>query len=359
MRTVLIFPHLPASSSSLAPLLPPPPAPPPAGDAFAAVAVSLGSAPSSSSVAVDPAAAAAASTALSEGRIPTPRTFKFRAGATLPAISTGGHSGGGTSRSRPAAAAAGVRSPADLGYEVDRRVTYEDFTTIDWIHDFTKDRLRAHALRVPGWRGSLLRAYSASQAWVIVFVGRTCTGWIAGVIDVASSWLGDIKEGYCSAGVYLNRKFCCCHRPGALFATCAAALVKTYAPYAAGEGVPEIKTILGAERPVADVVEPCVPVYVQIKCVGLVFAVGSGLSLGKEGPLVHVACCLGKIVPRIFDKVESNEARKREILVRSQWVLVAEISYYFPFKTMWRSFFCAMIGAISLKLVNPFRTDKL
>ncbi|KAJ1555298.1 hypothetical protein HK405_002782, partial [Cladochytrium tenue] len=215
--------------------------------------------------------------------IPTPRTFKFRAGASLPAISTGGHSGGGTSRSRPAAAAAaaaGVRSPADLGYEVDRRVAYEDFTTIDWIHDFTKDRLRAHALRrVPGWRGSLLRAYSASQAWVIVFVVGACTGWIAGVIDIASSWLGDIKEGYCSAGFYLSRKFCCWHRPenvycsewvlwsaasgfswyipsmlfrcavytlwGALFAACAAVLVKTYAPYAAGEGVPEIKTILG------------------------------------------------------------------------------------------------------------------
>jgi hypothetical protein len=26
--------------------------------------------------------------------------------------------------------------------------------------------------------------------------------------------LSDFKEGYCSAGFYLNRKFCCWHRPG-------------------------------------------------------------------------------------------------------------------------------------------------
>jgi chloride channel 3/4/5 len=36
-----------------------------------------------------------------------------------------------------------------------------------------------------------------------------------------------------------------------------------------------------------------------------------------------------------------------------------EVSYYFPYKTMWRSFFCAMIAAISLRLINPFRTGKL
>jgi len=31
-----------------------------------------------------------------------------------------------------------------------------------------------------------------------------------------------------------------------------------------------------------------------------------------------------------------------------------EVSYYFPLKTMWRSFFCAMTAALILKLVNPY-----
>ena len=36
-----------------------------------------------------------------------------------------------------------------------------------------------------------------------------------------------------------------------------------------------------------------------------------------------------------------------------------EVSYYFPYKTMFRSFFCAMIAAITLQLFNPFGTGKL
>lgn len=31
-----------------------------------------------------------------------------------------------------------------------------------------------------------------------------------------------------------------------------------------------------------------------IKCVGLILSVSSGLSLGKEGPMVHIACAIGK-----------------------------------------------------------------
>jgi chloride channel 3/4/5 len=36
-----------------------------------------------------------------------------------------------------------------------------------------------------------------------------------------------------------------------------------------------------------------------------------------------------------------------------------EVSYYFPYKTLWRSFIAAMIGALSLQFVNPFRSGKL
>jgi chloride channel 3/4/5 len=98
------------------------------------------------------------------------------------------------------------------------------------------------------------------------------------------------------------------------------------------------------------------------------------MALGKEGPLVHVACCIGNIIPRFFIKYARNEAKKREMLsaASAAGVSVAfgapiggvlfsleEVSYYFPYKTMWRSFFCAMIAALCLRLVNPFRTGKL
>jgi len=36
-----------------------------------------------------------------------------------------------------------------------------------------------------------------------------------------------------------------------------------------------------------------------------------------------------------------------------------EVSYYFPLKTLWRSFFCALIAAFSLRAMNPFGNDHL
>ena len=49
------------------------------------------------------------------------------------------------------------------------------------------------------------------------------------------------------------------------------------------------------------------------KTVTLILAVSSGLSLGKEGPLVHVACCIGNVLVRLFPKYSSNEAKRREV----------------------------------------------
>lgn len=140
--------------------------------------------------------------------------------------------------------------------------------------------------------------------------------------------------------------------------------------YAAGSGIPEIKTILSGF-----VIHGYLGVRVLFtKSVGLALSVASGLSLGKEGPFVHIASCVGNIVSRIASKYELNEAKRREILSAAcaSGVAVAfgapiggtlfsleEVSYFFPPKVMWRSFFCAMTAAITLKMLDPFGTGKL
>ena len=50
-----------------------------------------------------------------------------------------------------------------------------------------------------------------------------------------------------------------------------------------------------------------------IKSMTMMMAVAAGLSLGKEGPLVHVACCCGNIFTYLFPKYSRNEAKKREV----------------------------------------------
>ncbi|KAG7440030.1 uncharacterized protein BT62DRAFT_938454 [Guyanagaster necrorhizus] len=140
--------------------------------------------------------------------------------------------------------------------------------------------------------------------------------------------------------------------------------------YAAGSGIPEIKTILSGF-----VIHGYLGGRVLFtKSVGLALSVASGLSLGKEGPFVHIASCIGNIVSRFHSKYENNEAKRREILSAACAAGVAvafgapiggtlfsleEVSYFFPPKVMWRSFFCAMIAAITLKMLDPFGTGKL
>ncbi|XP_016091558.1 H(+)/Cl(-) exchange transporter 3 [Sinocyclocheilus grahami] len=261
--------------------------------------------------------------------------------------------------------------------------TYDDFHTIDWVREKCKDRERHR--KVP-------------------------SGALAGVIDIAADWLNDLKEGVCLSAMWFNHEQCCwdsnettfaerdkcpqwktwaelilgqAEGPGSYimnyfmftfwalsFAFLAVSLVKVFAPYACGSGIPEIKTILSGF-----IIRGYLGKWtLMIKTITLVLAVASGLSLGKEGPLVHVACCCGNIFSYLFPKYSKNEAKKREVLsaASAAGVSVAfgapiggvlfsleEVSYYFPLKTLWRSFFAALVAAFVLRSINPFGNSRL
>ncbi|EIN11917.1 hypothetical protein PUNSTDRAFT_61841 [Punctularia strigosozonata HHB-11173 SS5] len=352
------------------------------------------------------------------------------------------------------------------------RVWYSSFTSIDWLHDAIKDSVRRSRLhRRKSVRGKIRLAVDRSIGWIIVTIVGILTAISAFLIARSEQVLFDWKEGYCTAGWWKARRFCCptvdedviIARQWAspLFVTqpegdepCAAwrvwsdlfdprhhgegswlkleaemveyvtytvvalvlALISTLltihltastsfitrkdsgvlapdfpendndkpkpaqsdAPdprrkvmyYAAGSGIPEIKTILSGF-----VIHGYLGARTLFtKSVGLALSVASGLSLGKEGPFVHIASCIGNIVSRFFNKYENNEAKRREILSAASAAGVAvafgapiggvlfsleEVSYFFPPKVMWRSFFCAMIAAITLRFLDPFGTGKL
>ncbi|PSR94580.1 chloride channel [Coniella lustricola] len=290
-----------------------------------------------------------------------------------------------------------------------RRVGYEDLTAIDWIFEYTQERTRLRVLRssAKGLMGKLQLALDTAQEWMILVLTGILVGTLAATIDITTGWLADLKFGYCTntdgGSFYLNKSFCCLGydegaqclgwRPWAhalhissaaggfmmeyllfamfsvFFAFCASILVKEYAVHAKHSGIPEIKTVLGGF-----VIRRFLGAWtLMTKSLGLCLAVASSMWLGKEGPLVHVACCCANLFVKLFPVINENEARKREVLsaAAASGISVAfgspiggvlfsleQISYYFPDKTMWKSFVCASVAAVILKALDPFRTGE-
>jgi chloride channel 3/4/5 len=124
---------------------------------------------------------------------------------------------------------------------------------------------------------------------------------------------------------------------------------------AAGSGVAEVKVILSGF-----IIRGYLGLRTLVfKTLGLILSVASGLSIGKEGPFVHIATCVGNVACRMFEKYHVNDAKRREILSASaaSGVAVAfgspiggvlfsleEVSYYFPPKTLFRTFFCCIVS---------------
>jgi chloride channel 3/4/5 len=290
---------------------------------------------------------------------------------------------------------------------------YDDFSTIDWARDAANDWARQKALKTKRnrysvseskrdrWYARYAPAWDASQGWIVVSLIGAFAGVIAGILNISISWLNDMKLGACTRSFWLGREQCCwaetylgepeCEEwsswaemfgatstssgeyafnyfmylfMAVLFSVTSAFLVKRLAPYAAGSGLAEIKVILGGF-----IIRGYFGFWtLVVKTLGIVLALASGLNLGNEGPMVHIALCLGNVFTRLFKKFNTNEAKRREMLSAAAAIGVAaafnapiggvlysleEVSYYFPHKTMWRSFFGCLVAAITLSYMNP------
>ncbi|KAF9050065.1 voltage-gated chloride channel [Panaeolus papilionaceus] len=289
---------------------------------------------------------------------------------------------------------------------------YEDFTTIDWIQDSFLERKRRlrnarnvyRPRRGPRGEGVLSslwvqfrKAVDAGQSWFVISLIGICIGLNAAVVSIISEWLSDIKMGYCSDAWWLNQQFCCWEIEGeevdgcdswhtwshvtlarwiifvlfaSTFAFIASHLVRSFAKYSAGSGISEIKCILAGF-----VMQGFLGFATFfIKSITLPLVIASGLSVGKEGPSVHVACCIGSLVAGLFDNFRRSQSKMREIITAASAAGVAvafgapiggvlfsieEMAHTFSIKTMWRSMFCALVATFTLSAMNPFRTGKL
>ncbi|KAL9613398.1 MAG: hypothetical protein Q9167_002046 [Letrouitia subvulpina] len=320
------------------------------------------------------------------------------------------------------------------GTPVGERLPYNDYTTIDWLHDLVKDSFRLRAVHdQQGFRGTLHSAFESGQGWIAAALIGVLTACVAFCVDVAEATVSDWKLGFCTTNIFSSRQSCCTDRQP--FGTARANLGedctewhmwtngywKAFATFvgfalvfgvisssltmltksslpaaapgqgdrnlrlfkggdqgavgksmymAAGSGIPEIKTILSGF---------VIPHFLDlkvllVKAIGAVFAVATGMCLGKEGPFVHISTCVAYQVGKIFPKYRENSRKMRELLSAgcSSGLSVAfgapiggvlfsyeEISTYFPRKVLWRAFLCSLSAAATLKALNPTGTGKL
>jgi chloride channel 3/4/5 len=294
---------------------------------------------------------------------------------------------------------------------------YNDYHTIDWLQDLVQDSLRRDNSNLYSRRGiryRITKLWDASQGWVAAFLIGLLTASIASFVDVSVEVLADLKDGYCTDNIFRSRRACCASeincqnwKPWTESYVCAYAIYVSLALafgiiagsatattkmnltavalekegssaspqgkimyMAAGSGIPEIKTVLSGF---------CIPHLFDlkvliVKAIGSIFAVATGMCLGKEGPFVHISACVGYLVTICIPKYASNQRKLREMLsiACSAGLSVAfgapiggvlfsyeEISTYFPRRVLWRSCLCSVVAAAVLKELNPTGTGKL
>lgn len=136
-------------------------------------------------------------------------------------------------------------------------------------------------------------------------------------------------------------------------------------PEATGGGIPEVKTLLEGSYKRALVTERTV----FAKAVGLVLAITAGLSVGKEGPFVHIAVAIADTLMRqkCFSHLAKNDAKRLEIMACAAAAGVGATfgtpfaavlfsievtSGYFMVRNLPRCFLCAISGSLSMSFLG-------
>ncbi|RLN57801.1 hypothetical protein BBJ29_004774 [Phytophthora kernoviae] len=138
-----------------------------------------------------------------------------------------------------------------------------------------------------------------------------------------------------------------------------------FCPEAAGSGIPEMRSILGGFP---------FPNYLSgraliAKCLGLALALGSGLSIGKEGPFVHLSSIIARQLLGLswFEQIRKSSDLTHHVLAAACAVGVTAsfgapvggvlfsievTTSYYVTSNYWRAFFSSVVGVVVFRGLN-------
>eukprot|EP00929_Paragymnodinium_shiwhaense_P030646 TRINITY_DN17329_c0_g2_i1.p1 TRINITY_DN17329_c0_g2~~TRINITY_DN17329_c0_g2_i1.p1 ORF type:complete len:762 (-),score=183.28 TRINITY_DN17329_c0_g2_i1:358-2643(-) len=284
------------------------------------------------------------------------------------------------------------------GDENKRKLTLTDWTkfkTVSWRADAQRD-YNEHTSVVQR-SNFCAKAQHEVLSWIIPCIVGVSTACSGSFIEYCVEWYGGVRFGYCKEPFLGYQEQCndwhtwgspnpegnpeWNYIPNAkgylyfiiistIIAMISAMLTWAFAPMSRGSGIPEVKTILGGFT----FPEALAGNTLVIKIIGLAMSVGAGLACGKEGPLVHIACCWSNFYAKFFKRYRENEAKQRDLLSAACAAGVAvafgaplggvlfsyeEASTVFPIRVMLRAFVGASTAAMTLAYIDPTGTGKL
>ena len=145
------------------------------------------------------------------------------------------------------------------------------------------------------------------------------------------------------------------------FAGCAQSCIQYISPLAAGSGIPQMKAIMvGVQLPNMLSTKTFIS-----KVLGMICMLSSGMSLGKEGPFVHISGCISMMLP--YKELEINQTLKHQFMTAAVAVgvtctfgapiggvlfAVEVSSSTFTVNNLWKSFFTSTITVLFFKSVG-------